>query len=348
MSVRNVVEAALVAPGLKLRERISSGSSLAAFGLGALLVFLVCFVDYLSPSRDLVPPFIKHIVFLILMYSALTLSLNFVSGFIGQVSFGHAAFFGFGAYASAILTLDYHWSFWTAFLAAGVMAGALGIPLGAPALRTKGNFLAVITYGFAEVVRFVALNLDITGGPSGLPGLPTPRLIKEFTSIGPTGKEAFIILAFLLAAFLAYFMSKIEQSRTGRAFAAIREDEIAALAMGINVNYYKLLAFVLGAFFAGLAGSMFAHYTRFISPEILTSDQSVLILTMVIFGGPRSIKGSFFGATVLVLIPEVLHSLKDILGLPYDPWLIVYGFILILMMRVRPQGVFGDKSIFAK
>jgi branched-chain amino acid transport system permease protein len=228
------------------------------------------------------------------------------------------------------------------------MAGTLGIPLGAPALRTKGNFLAVITYGFAEVVRFVALNLDITGGPSGMPGVPTPRLIKEFTSIGTTGKEAFIILAFLLAAFIAYFMSRVERSRTGRAFAAIREDEIAALAMGININYYKLLAFVLGAFFAGLVGSLFAHYTRFISPEILTSDQSVLILTMVIFGGPRSIKGSFVGATVLVLIPEILHSLKDILGLPYDPWLIAYGFILILMMRLRPQGLFGDRSIFAK
>jgi branched-chain amino acid transport system permease protein len=348
MSVRNVIEGASVARLLKLRERIALGGGLLAFAFGALFILLVCFVDYLSPSGEVVPPFIKHIIFLVLIYSILTLSLNFVSGFIGQVSFGHAAFFGFGAYASAILTLDYRWSFWTAFLAAGVISGMLGIPAGAPALRTKGNFLAVITYGFAEVVRFVALNLDITGGPSGLPGIPTPRLFKDFSSIGPTGKEAFIILAFLLAAFIAYFTSRVEQSRTGRAFAAIREDEIAALAMGININYYKLLAFVLGAVFAGFAGSLFAHYTRFVSPEILTSDQSVLILTMVIFGGPRSIKGSFVGATVLVLIPEVLHSLKDILGLPYDPWLICYGFILILMMRVRPQGLFGDRSIFAK
>lgn len=327
---------------------LSEMSGKSVFILGSVLVLLICFVDYLSPNQTLISPYMKHIVFLVLIFSILTLSLNLVTGFIGQVSLGHAAFYGFGGYVSAILTLSYHWNFWFAFIAAGIGAALLAIPLGLPALRTKGNFLLVITFGSAEVLRLVMLNLKITGGPSGLPGLPSPTIVKAFTSLGPSGKEAFIICAFLLAVGLAALTRKIEKTRTGTAFAAIREDEIAALAMGVNVSFYKMLAFVLAGFFAGLAGSLYVHYTGFISPEIMASGQSIMILTMVVFGGVRNIKGSFVGAAVLVLIPELLHSLKDVLRLPVDPWLILYGLILIVMMRVRPQGLFGDTSIFSK
>lgn len=323
-------------------------SGRSAFILGSILLVLICFIDYLSPNHVLVSPYMKHIVFLVLIFSSLTLSLNLVTGFTGNVSLGHAAFFGFGGYMSAILALTYHWNFWFAFIAAGIGAALLAIPLGLPALRTKGNFLLVITFGSAEVLRLVALNLRITGGPSGLPGLPSPALLKDFTSIGPSGKEAFIICAFLLAVGLALLTYRIEKTRTGTAFAAIREDEIAALAMGVNVSFYKMLAFVLAGFFAGLAGSLYVHYTGFVSPEVMASSQSIMILTMLVFGGVRSIKGSFVGAAVLVLVPELLHSLKDVLRLPVDPWLILYGLILIVMMRVRPQGLFGDTSIFSK
>lgn len=318
------------------------------FLCGAAILFILCFIDCLSPSRTLISPYIKHIIFLSLIYSILTLSLNFVTGYIGQVSLGHAAFYGFGVYVSAVLTSVFNVSFWIAFPMAGIFASLLAIPLGLTSTRTKGNFLLVITYGFAEVLRYIALNMEITGGPSGLPGIASPVLFVDFMKIGTTGKEAFIIFAFLIASLVAYLTYSIDKSRMGFAFSAIREDEIAALAMGIHVNYYKIVAFVLGAFFAGLAGSIYVHYTSLASPEILAPEQSIMICTMVIFGGVRSVKGSFIGATALVLLPEFLHYMKDVLGLPFDPWMILYGLILIVMMRLRPQGLFGDKTIFNK
>ena len=316
--------------------------------MSAVFIFFICFVDYLVPSQQLIPPYIKHIMVMCLVFAVLSMSLNFVSGYIGQTSLGHAAFFGMGAYVTGILTKDMGWNYWPAFLLAGIVSALVGIPLAAPALRVKGGFLVVITYGFGEVFRYIAINTDATGGPAGMPGIPTPVFFKDFTEMGPTGKEAYIIFGFILIAFLAYFMHKMEKSRTGYAFAAIREDEIAATAMGINVNYYKMLAFVLAAFFGGLAGSMYVGYSRFVSPEMLASDQSIYILTMVIVGGARSIKGSILGAALLVIMPEAFRVLKDLIGISFDPWLVFYGFILIVMMRVRPQGFWGKTSLFTK
>src|SRR5664279_1472545 len=204
------------------------------------VVLLITSFDSLQLTSDpVVPPFFKHILLVCLIYSTAALSLNFVSGYIGQVSLGHAAFFGMGAYVSAIMTQVWGISFWPSFLCAGLVAALVGIPLGAPALRVRGPFLVVVTYGCGEVFKYIALNLDITGGPAGLPGLITPSLGVSFSDIGATGKEAFIVLALGLAMFLAFFSRRIENSRVGHAFAAIREDEIAASAMGINVSYYK-------------------------------------------------------------------------------------------------------------
>jgi branched-chain amino acid transport system permease protein len=313
------------------------------------LILLITFVDSLDLTPDYVfSPYFKHIVFLSLVYSTVTLSLNFVSGYIGQTSLGHAAFFGLGGYTSALLTQTYHWPFWPAFLLAGLLAALVGIPLGAPALRVRGPFLVVVTYGCGEVFKYIALNLDITGGPAGLPGLIAPSLGVSFSAIGPTGKEAFIVAALLLALFLAFFMSRLEDSRVGHAFTAIREDEIAAATMGINLAYYKLLAFVLGAFFAGLAGSLFVHYLSFVSPDMLSSNESIMMLTMVVVGGARSIPGSFLGAFLLSFLPEGLRYFKDWLGLNYDPWLVLFGLLLIIMMRIRPQGILGAETVFRR
>jgi branched-chain amino acid transport system permease protein len=320
---------------------------------GALLfsaaVLSVSFVDsYINSSDYIFPPYFKHVLFISLIYSIVALSLNFVSGYIGQVSLGHAAFFGLGAYTSALLTQELHWPFWPAFIIAGLVSAVVGIPLGAPALRVKGPFLVVVTYGCGEVFKFVALNLDITGGPAGLPGLITPAMGVSFNDIGATGKEAFIIMALLMALFLAFFSKRIENSRVGHAFTAIREDEIAASAMGINVSYYKLLAFVLSAFFAGLAGSLLAHYLSFVSPDMLSSAESIMMLTMVVVGGARSIYGCFLGAFLLTILPEFLRILKDLIGLPFDPWLVLFGLILMIMMRVRPQGILGADTVFRR
>ena len=316
----------------------------------SLTIIAVTFFDSLDLTQETVfGAYIKHILFMCLVYSTLTLSLNFVSGYIGNVSLGHAAFFGLGGYVSALLTQVGHWPFWPAFLAAGFAASLVGIPLGAPALRIKGPFLIVVTYACGEVFKFISLNLDITGGPAGLPGLIAPSIGSlNFARVGASGKELFIIAALALALILAWFMRRLEDSRIGHAFAAIREDEIAAAAMGINTAYHKLLAFVLSAFFAGLAGSLFVHYLSFVSPAMLNSNESIMILTMVVVGGARSIAGSFLGAFLLTILPEALHYLKDIFGLSYDPWLVMFGFLLMVMMRVKPQGILGAETVFRR
>ena len=317
--------------------------------LFSAVVLGVSFIDSVVERPEyLFPPYFKHILLICLIYSIAALSLNFVASYIGQTSLGHAAFFGLGAYTSALLTQELHWSFWPAFLAAGIVAALVGVPLGAPALRVRGPFLVVVTYGCGEVFKYVALNLDITGGPAGLPGLISPSLGVSFNDIGATGKEPFIVLALAMALFLAFFSQRIANSRVGQAFAAIREDEIAASAMGINVSYYKLLAFVLSAFFAGLAGSLLAHYLSFVSPDMLSSAESIMMFTMVIVGGARSIYGCFLGAFLLTILPEILRMLKDMIGLPFDPWLVLFGLVLILMMRVRPQGILGADTVFRR
>lgn len=314
------------------------------------VILLITFLDSLIDAQDYIfSPYFKHIVFVSLIYSIVTLSLNFVSGYVGQTSLGHAAFFGLGGYVSALLTQLYHVPYWLAFLAAGVVAALVGIPLGAPALRVKGPFLVVVTYACGEVFRFIALNLEVTGGPAGLPGLVTPSIAGvSFTDVGATGKELFIVTALVFALALAFFMSRLEDSRIGHAFAAIREDEIAAAAMGINTAYYKLLAFCLGAFFAGLAGSLFVHYLSFVSPDMLSSTESIMMFTMVVVGGARSIPGSFLGAFLLTFIPEGLRYFKDFVHLPFDPWLVFFGFVLMVMMRVRPQGILGADTVFRR
>ena len=311
------------------------------------IVLFATFVDSLKLTEEpAVPPFVKHVLLVGLIYSIVALSLNFVSGYIGQISLGHAAFFGLGAYVSAILTQVYNAPFWPSFLCAGALAGLVGIPLGAPALRVKGPFLVVVTYGCGEVFKYIALNLDITGGPAGLPGLVSPSLFGfSFSDFG-TGKEAFILAALALALLLAFLSGRIERSRIGHAFAAIREDEIAAASMGVNVGYYKLMAFVISAFFTGLAGSLFAHYLSFVSPDMLSSSESIAMLTMVVVGGPRSIPGAFLGAFLLTVIPELLRAFKDLVNLPFDPWLVMFGLVLMIMMRVRPQGILGTDTVF--
>ncbi len=315
----------------------------------AALLLVVCFIDYLSPYATIIQPYYKHIIYNCLLYALLTLSLNLVSGYIGQLSLGHAAFFGIGAYMTGALVKVAGFNFWLTIPIGMAAAAILAIPLAAAAIRVRGAFLVVITYGFSEVLRFVAINTDILGGSAGIPGIKAPAVFGlPFSRVGPSGKEAYIILAFLLVSGLSFFISRLETSRAGYAFSAIREDEIAALAMGVNIRYYKTLAIVMSAFFCGAAGSLQAGYATFVSPELLSSTQSILILTMVIVGGPRSVKGSILGAALMTVLPEIFRTVKDVFHLGIDPWMILYGFILIVMMRARPQGFWGKSSVVAK
>lgn len=202
--------------------------------------------------------------------------------------------------------------------------------------------MIVITYAFCEILRFIAINTAALGGTAGIPGLKSPEIFGiKITKLAASSKGGYILILFLIVAAVAFFAWKTEHSRIGYAFSAIREDEIAAVAMGINTKYYKVLAMVISAVICSIAGSFQAVFASMVSPELLNSTKSISILTMVVIGGRRSIKGMILGGILLTILPELFHSVKDIAGLPFDPWMILYGFLLVFMMRFRPQGIWG-------
>lgn len=243
----------------------------------------------------------------------------------GLLSLANAAFMGIGAYVSALLTLNAGWSFPAVLLAGGVAPALVALVIGAPVLRLSGVYLAMATLAFGEVVRITVLNLDITGGPEGLNGIPLAT-------------EGWHIALLLLLAF--YGLARLRRSKVGRAFEAIKEDEIAARLMGINVNRYKLLAFVLGGFIAGIAGALNAHFTFFISPREYGFEPAVDILTMAVLGGTGSLVGPALGAGILTLLPELLRFLHDFRSL-------VNGAVLVLVVLFLPKGIWEPRRIRA-
>lgn len=243
----------------------------------------------------------------------------------GLLSMANAAFMGMGAYVAALLSLHLEWSF-PAVLAAGTAAPTIvALLIGAPVLRLSGVYLAMATLAFGEVVRVIVLNLDITGGPEGLNGIPAST----------EGWHIALALAVVI-----YCLYRLSRSRVGRAFEAIKEDEVAARLMGMNVEAHKLLAFTLGAAIAGLAGALNAHYTFFISPREYGFENAVDILTMAVLGGTGSLVGPVLGGCLLTLLPEVLRFLHD--------WrLAVNGAILVLVVLFLPTGLWDPLRIRA-
>jgi branched-chain amino acid transport system permease protein len=273
----------------------------------------------------LISAYYLQIIILVGINIIMASSLNLITGFTGQLSIGHAAFMSVGAYASALVTLKLGLPFFVSLLCGGLVAAFFGILIGIPTLKLKGDYLAIATLGFGEIVRIVFLNLEITGGAVGLRGIP-----KDTTL-------AWVIIAVLVTLFVLY---RIIRSRVGRALIAIREDETAAESMGINTTYYKILAFGVGAFFAGLGGGLFSHYFRYIQPNSFGFLKSIEYLCMVVLGGLGNMCGSIIGAAALTAIPELLRASADYRQL-------FYGAILVLMMRLRPEGIMGE-GIFRK
>jgi branched-chain amino acid transport system permease protein len=269
------------------------------------------------------------------IYIILALGLNVVVGFAGLLNLGFVAFYAIGAYIYALLNTKFGLSFWAALPFSVVLTSAAGFLLAIPALRLKGDYLAIVTLGFGEIVRLVLNNWDsVTRGPNGISGISRP-LIVSF-SLGSLISYYYLVLFFVL---LTVFITKrVYSSKTGRAWVALREDEIAASVMGINTTLYKLYAFAFGAFWAGLAGAIFAGKMQFVSPESFTFMESVLILCMVILGGRGSIKGVILGAFVLVLLPEMLREVQL-----YR--MLALGIGLVLLMIFRPQGLLGGKGV---
>lgn len=279
--------------------------------------------------ENIINPYYLGIVVIVGIYVILALGLNIVTGFAGQVSLGHAAFYAIGAYASAILSLQGHLTFWLALPAAGIITWFTGILLGLPSLRVKEDFLAIVTLGLGLIVQSLANNLKITGGSLGLGNIPQPELFGE-----PMSNFSFAVMTWLLVALAAFVAYRALNSRVGRAWLAIREDELVADALGVNATRFKVLAFALGALYAGVAGSLFAHYTTFISADSFGFNESATILSMIVLGGMGSIPGAILGAILLALAPEVLRPLAD-----YR--MLIYGLLLVILMRYRPQGLLG-------
>jgi branched-chain amino acid transport system permease protein len=282
--------------------------------------------------------YLLHILVITGIYVILTLSLNLVLGYTGLASLGHAAFACVGAYASSLLALKFGLSPWLGLLIGAGAAALIGLIIGFPSLRLKGDYLALATFGLGVIVYSVAKNwVSLTRGPMGLPGIPSFSIFGyEFSKVW---HYLVIVLVFVV---LTYFViRRVVNSPFGRTLQAIREDEVAALAMGKNVNKYKLTVFVIGAFFAGIAGSLYAHYITFIDPSSFTVMESIMILLMVVFGGMGSLGGSFVGAAILVILPEMLRFLGMPISIAAPLRQMIYGLLLIILMLKRPQGILG-------
>ena len=268
----------------------------------------------------------SRIVILICINVILAVSLNLIIGVTGQLTLGHAGFMSIGAYAAAMLTIEMHTPFPIALLFGGLVAGLIGFLIGLPTLRLKGDYLAITTLGFGEIIRVVITNIDSLGGGRGLSGIP------------PKTNFAWV---FFIMVFTILIIYNIGRSSQGRAMMSVREDEIAAEAMGINTTKYKIMAFVTGSFFAGIAGGLFAHYLMYIKPEQFNFLKSVDLVTYVVMGGMGSLTGSVISTGILTILPEALRFLND-----YR--MIIYPLALIIIMRFRPQGLMGTKEISMK
>ena len=264
------------------------------------------------------------VIFSVGVNAMLALSI-YVTLSCGLLSLANAAFMGIGAYVASLITMQAGLPFPVALAAGGILPALVALVIGIPTLRLSGVYLAMATLGFGEVVRVVVLNMEITGGPMGLNGVPP---LTEWWHI------------VLLLGVTVYFLARVRRSKIGRAFEAIKEDEVAARLMGVNVAGYKLLAFVIGAAIAGVAGALNAHYTFTIGPNNYGFENAVDILTMAVFGGTSNLIGPMIGSTILSLLPEVLRHFKDFR-------LAANGLILILVVLYLPKGIWDPRRIRA-
>jgi branched-chain amino acid transport system permease protein len=288
------------------------------------LQFLVQFSDYQT-----------SIMITALMYVMLGLGLNIVVGLAGLLDLGYVAFYAVGAYFYALMNHHFGLGFWAALPLAGALAATFGILLGFPVLRLRGDYLAIVTLGFGEIIRLILQNWNaFSFGPSGIAGISRPGLLGMDLSIqGNTIYLYYIMLALVL--FTIVMVNRLRDSRIGRAWIALREDEIACQAMGIDKTRTKLMAFAMGATWAGLAGCIFAAKTTFINPESFTFMESAMILSIVVLGGMGSIMGVMVGAFFIILLPEYLRAFSE-----YR--MLAFGASMALIMVFRPQGIVGS------
>ena len=269
------------------------------------------------------------------LYAVLGMGLNVLLGYTGLVSLGHAGFYGIGAYVCALLQVNAGWSFWPALLAAGLFSALIGFLLGLPSLRLTGTYLSIVTLGFCEIVQMILKQWEsVTNGNYGVRNIPKPTLFGLELNLANGG---FLIFVLVLAAVTALACTALRNSNIGRAWRAIKDDELAATMMGIRVSRCKIIAFVVSAFITGIAGGFYSVVNGYIEPTNFVFNISILILSVVIVGGVGTIRGMVFGAALVQLFPEVFRGLNE--------WrFVVYGVLLVLMMHFRPQGALGWRS----
>ncbi len=267
-----------------------------------------------------------------LMYVMLAMGINLIMGYMGQMTFSHAAFWGMGAYAAGILSTRYNSNFIFDLIAAILVSGIFAFLLGLSVLKVKGYYLTIVTLGFGEIVRLVELNsTKLTGGPLGIKGIPGIELF----SFELYSNRAFYYTILIMVAVTILILVRINASRYGLALKSIRDDDSAAEVMGVNVVHNKILTFVISAMIAGAAGAFYAHYVSYIDSTCFTTQASQEMCVMVILGGLGSIPGTILGATVLTVAPELIRSLMQ-----YR--MLIYGVIMVAMMLLRPQGLLGS------
>jgi branched-chain amino acid transport system permease protein len=288
-------------------------------------------------------PYYVDIVVFLLIYILLGIGLNLITGYAGQVSLGHAAFYGIGAYSSAILSVKVGMNPWLSMLLAVIITFVLSAILGLPSLRVREDFLAITTLGLGLIIQSFFKNAEITGGAYGIDSIPTPSVFGF--AITNASYLLYVLAVMLLGIYAA---KKMTQSRIGRAWMVIREDETVAQSMGINTTYYKVLVFAIGGAYAGAAGALFAHKVSFISAESFGFSISATVLSMVVIGGLGSIRGTLFGVSVLYLLPELFRLFDlDFVDTNYlDMYkMMLYGLLMVIVMRYRPKGIFGHTGI---
>jgi branched-chain amino acid transport system permease protein len=295
---------------------------------GGMLIIAVVYPFIFSPYQI-------NIMTTALMYVVLGLGLNIVVGLAGLLDLGYVAFYAVGAYTYALLNYHFGLGFWVVLPIGGLLAAFFGILLGIPVLRLRGDYLAIVTLGFGEIIRLILENWgSFSKGPSGISNISRPSLFGYDLPL----EQAIVYLYFLmilLVIFTIFFVNRLQDSRLGRAWIALREDEIACQAMGVDKMKTKLVAFSLGAFWAGIIGVVFAAKTTFINPASFTFLESAIILSIVVLGGMGSIIGVIIGALVLILMPEYLRALSE-----YR--MLAFGAILVCMMVFKPEGIISS------
>lgn len=299
---------------------------IGSYIVNTVAIVALFIVGQFMTTSGMLSRYYTGIVMMVGINIILTASLNLTTGYLGQLALGHAGFMSVGAYGAALFTLysglPSGISFPVALVIGGIVAALFGIAIGIPALRLKGDYLAIITLGFGEIIRVLITNVEFTGGAKGLRGIPR---ITNF---------AYVYIVVIITLVVLFTLLR---SRQGRAIISIREDEVAAEASGINTTYYKLLAFTISAFFAGVAGGLYAHYLSVLDPTNFDFNYSIEILVMVVLGGMGSLTGSVIAAIVLTILPEALRDFAS-------ARMLIYSVLLIIMMIFRPSGLLGTRE----